>query len=278
MSLGYFSASYGSATQSDDLSLDVVTAPAPERTHIVIKDSDEDGIPDWQEQFQQMKPVRVLKNASSTHASTSVNTLTGEIAVDLLTDVIKRKTRGPYGTSQESSLRNASEKIAEAGTDTLYTESALTTSDNTTVEALRFYGNNIAAIMTADLIPEGTRSELVIVGEAVEKDDEAMLQELDSIVSAYKTARDTMLTMTVPETMTKEHLLILNAYHALMVDTEAMQEAFTDPLYSMTRLKRYQDDVRGLEAGIVGLYRSLHDAGVRWNKTDTVSKILTVKE
>ena len=278
IAFAYFVAPDDSVALAQDPALGVVTAKAPERTYIEIKDSDNDGIADWKEQFQHTAPIRVYTGASSTKATTSVDTLTGQIAVDLFKDVIDREAKGPYGVSRERSLYNASSKFAKAGTDTLYTASALTTSKDFSITALHTYGNNVAAIIAADLIPEGARNELEILTHATQIKNKEMLLELEPIVAAYKTGRDTMLTITVPETMTREHLYVVNAYEALMIDTEAMQEAFTDPLYTMTRLKRYHDDVDALHNAIIVLYQTLHEAGVRWNKTDTVSKVITVNE
>ena len=277
VAFAYFGAPGPATTDAQDDLLGVVVAQAPERSHIPETDSDKDGVPDWREQFQIGKPIVIVTDATSTKKHTE-DTLTGDVAKDLLADVIEHELRGPFGTSKEMILYKASSKIAEAATDTLYTESALTTTADTSVESLRAYGNNVAAIMAADLIPEGTREELDIITDAVENEDPAVLEELTPIIGAYKTGRDIMLTMTVPTTMTKEHLNILNAYNALMIDTQGMYKAFDDPLYAMARLKRYHDDVLGLHNAIVILYRTLHESGVRWDKTDTVSKVITVKE
>lgn len=266
-----------SKTEEIENASDVIVAKAPERSHITETDSDGDGIPDWKEQFRFAEPI-VIDSSASSSRDYDPNTLTSRVAMDLLTDVIDHEMRGPFGPSKEMILVKASSKIADAATDTLYTETALTTSEDTSIAALRNYGNNVAAVMTADLIPEGTREELDIITDAAENEDASVLEELTPIISAYRTGRDIMLTMTVPVTMTEEHLNILNAYHALMVDTEGMYNAFDDPLYAMARLKRYHDDVLGLHNGIVILYRALHESGVRWDKTDTVSQVITVKE
>ena len=279
IAFAYFVAPDNNSVDSElDPSLSVITAAAPERIPIKITDSDGDGIPDWREELQKFEPLRVSFGATSTDSYSPPETLTGRLAIDLLSDITKSKSMGPLGPTQETILNNAAMEFAEAGTDTLYTETVLTISNDTSPAALHLYGNKVAAIMAADLLPEGTRNEFDIIAHALETDSELVLSELDPIIGGYEIAHDTMLNIPVPENMTEEHLNLLNAFNALLIDTKAMRQSLSDPLYAIVRLKRYQDDTLGLRNSIIGLYGKLYTEGVRWDSSDTASKIITTNE
>lgn len=280
IAFAYFVAPFHkTAPATSDATLGVVTTQAPEREFIAVNDSDGDGIPDWREELQQAEPIRVsLEDATSTGTYIPPETLTGRVAIDMLSDTLKSGSMGQFGPSQETVLKQAAMEFAEAGTDTFYTNDVLTVTQDTSIRALHLYSNKVAAIITADLLPEGTRYELDIVADALDTNNESTLTELDPIIKGYETARNTLLTIPVPKSMTEWHLNLLNSFNALLIDTTAMRQALSDPLYAIVRLKRYQDDALGLRNSILILYNKLYTAGVRWDETDAASKIITTNE
>ena len=50
----------------------------------------------------------------------------------------------------------------------------------------------------------------------------------------------------VPEPLVDAHVELLNAFEAILTDIEAMQVAFSDPLYALARIRNYENDGRAL--------------------------------
>ena len=83
------------------------------------------------------------------------------------------------------------------------------------------------------------------------------MSELVTLASVYKNYRDGMLQIPVPAILTKEHLDLINAYHALYNDIDAMTLAQSDPAVTLLRLKRYEEDVEGMAYALDNLYTAI---------------------
>ncbi len=64
----------------------------------------------------------------------------------------------------------------------------------------------------------------------------------------YANTLSDSLRIEVPESFATEHIDLLNAYEAILIDIEAMQVAFSDPIFALARIKNYENDSRTLFA------------------------------
>lgn len=262
---------------ADDASLAVVAGPAPIRGAISIGDSDNDGIPDWQEEFRRTEPIR-LAQKEEVATYTPPQTLTDTLAIELFEGSVLGNTPSTLGRSQEELLRYASAEIEKASQDTLYTLRDLVLINDSSTERLRVYGNRVAAIALQNGVPVGSRSELTIIEHALRASDESVLAELDARIEAYGKMVEEMHAVEVPSVVAERHLNLLNAYNALYEDLKGMRAAFSDPLYTMVRLKRYYDDVMGTMAAISDLYETLYDRGARFEEGDMTLSFVIFEE
>jgi len=88
-----------------------------------------------------------------------------------------------------------------------------------------------------------------------ENEDE--IKRLVPHASMYKALRDEALATPVPQSLIKQHLDLINTYHALYKNISDMQMAFDDPMVSLMRIKRYQDDATGLGFALTNLFNAL---------------------
>lgn len=275
--LAYFFAPTKTETPSIDATTGVVAGVAPERHYITVEDSDNDGIPDWSENFRYAEPVEISEEDTQVSDYTPPETLTGQLAIDLLKDSIHAEGQGALGPSQETILNSATAQLEEAAVDALYSERELSILNDTSIPALREYGNSVAAIAINEELPADTRPAIEILQHAARVQDATILTELDPIITAYQNLRNKMLVLSVPKSVAREHLNLLNTYNAVLIDIEGMQQALDDPLYTMVRMKRYYDDTLGLNNAVVELYTALHNQGVRWSEDDIASQIINVQ-
>jgi len=102
---------------------------------------------------------------------------------------------------------------------------------------------------------------------------------LDPIALAYTTMVKEMLEAPVPEPYVQEHLNLLNALNAVREDVRGMQKVDEDALYTLLRMKRYEDDVLGLSNALTALFNALYfKDSITWGDGEPVSQLMTFTE
>jgi len=253
----------------------VVAAPtfvteSPLRERIPVTDSNNDGVPDWQELLNNTKPL-ALPVATTTF--TPPETLTDQFALEFFETYVRNEGFGAFGREPQEIINEASEELIAQVQDTLYTERDITIQNGVDV---RSYVNAVADTILTHTVPPGTPSELTIIEQAVATNSSEPLQQLRPIIVAYDGIIKSMEQTTVPSTMVKEHLNLLNAVLAVRNDIIAMQELFADPIVALLRLQRYQDDLLGLSNTLSDIYLSASRRGVVFDRTDTAAQVFNV--
>lgn len=249
-----------------------VVAATIERSHINIRDTDNNGIPDWRDALKTTQPI-VLNEATSTYEKPK--TVTGRFALDFLKDMFRSKMYGSFGASPEELVADATTQLAEAAEDILFTEKDITTIEAQSEETLKAYGNHVAEIALSSV--GGEENEVLILQDALRYNEPDRLQGLDPIAGSYAEIVERMLQTPVPARYVKEHLDLLNTYNALLEDVLAMQKVYDDALYTFVRMKRYQDDVLGMRNAIAQLYDALYlKDNVQWQENEPASALRAV--
>lgn len=245
--------------------LEVVSSDTLERTFIAVNDRDGDGIADWQEALQQTDPVEITAASSSYEEP---DTLTGKFAIEFLQEMVRSENYDAFGSEPAELANFATDAFAEQATDELYTEEDIIISPNTGKEAIRTYANSLASAVLDTSIPGDYPNELDILRRAYATNNEDDLEKLDLIITNYNRLLERTLDIPVPASYKKEHLNLINVYQAVLTDIEAMRAAFSDPLFTMIRLKRYEEDAASLTIVILDLYRKVLTDEVSFNEGD----------
>lgn len=249
-------------------SLAAVTVPR--REHLQTADDDHDGVPNWQEALQNIDPL-ILSKATSTYEAPK--TITGKFALQFFEDVIRSKNYGAFGESQEELITRATQELADKATDELFTKKDITTTDLQSPEVLKAYGNHIASIALSQ--KSGEENEAIILQDTVRYNHRERLADLDPIAASYVEMVKLMLETPVPEKYVTQHLNVLNAYNAVREDIHGMQKLYEDPLYTFIRVKRYEDDVRGMSNAVLDLFNTLYlNDNIRWGEQEPASMLV----
>jgi hypothetical protein len=105
--------------------------------------------------------------------------------------------------------------------------------------------------------------------------DPEKLAELNPISASYVHIVQELLKTQTPSTYFKEHLDLLNSVNAVLEDISSMQNVEKDPLYTLIRMKRYEDDVMGMGNAINNVYSRLYlRDGIRWEQGEPVTKLI----
>jgi hypothetical protein len=248
----------------------LTTGKSAERTYIQTQDSNNDGVPDWQDELIQGEPL-ILPTGSSTYKEPT--TVTGKFAIRFFEDYILSKTNGAFGDTKEELIAKATQRLAEQAIDEIFSEKDITIFPDSDSKTLHDYGNRVASVILAH--PNKGDSESIILQDYVRYQKPERLLELDPIALAYTTVVKDFLATPVPKTYIKEHLDLTNAVNAVREDVKAMQKVEEDPMYTLIRLKRYQDDVQGLSNALSNVFNTLYLRDtVRWDEGEAVTNLI----
>jgi len=249
-----------------------IVTQAPERTSIKTLDENNDGIPDWQEA---LLVTEALQITSTTSEYMEPETLTEQFALDFFQDMVRAENYGAFGDSPEQLVFDATDALAKEVVDELLTVDDIILSNDDSLEAQILYGELIATII-ATYSQDDADNEAKILERALRIQDESELQQLDAIAEIYLHYLEDTKKVPVPPSLQKEHLNLLNSYQALAIDIQAMRNAFIDPMLTLLRMKRYQDDASGLYVSIVNIYNKIFDNGGSWDKNSIVFTLIDI--
>ena len=252
----------------------VSVVAAPDRQAIAEKDSNNDGVPDWQETLQVTAPID-LEAADDTY--TPPETLTGQFAIEFFQDMVRAENYGEFGDSPEELVASAGSDLVQKAYDVLLDRRDIIILEDNSKESLAQYGESIARIIVSAPVTD-TDNEAVILERALRNQDPNELQKLEGKLAAYTYMLEETLKTPAPSSMTKVHLDLANTYQALIVDIKAMKQAFDDPMMALLRMKRYQDDADGLYASIMNIFNSLILADVSWQENSIVFEVISIGE
>ncbi len=255
-------------TQTSDVA---VVTKAPPRSPINTLDENNDGVPDWQEALLVTEALQV---ASTTETYKTPDTLTEQFALTFFKDMVRAKNYGAFGDSQQDLVTKASASLAQKAADTLISQNDIQIANDDSLEYQKIYTEQVAVIINT-YSQNNTESETQILEQALRTQSEQELVKLDPIIGTYTQYLEETKKLPVPPSLLQEHLNLLNSYQAIREDIKAMRSAFSDPMLTLIRMKRYQDDVDGLYLSITGLYTKAMQNGVQWDKNSPVFEFIT---
>ncbi len=234
------------------------------RSAITVKDDNQNGIEDWRDVFTSTEPV-VIGELSAPY--TPPTTITGRLGVNLFEDYVRSKNYGPFGRSQEEVVTDAVNELARETEQMLYGLSDVSIIDTWNDTDVKNYANVMGSSITQNG-KRGMDGELVILSDIISNENSTRRDELAVIAGFYKTMRDQALATPAPSIFTKEHLDLINVYEALYQDITAMQYSLDDPAVALLRVRRYQDDVLGLELALANMYQALEPHASLFSSSD----------
>lgn len=250
----------------------IIVAPAPERTAITTRDSDGDGVEDWEENLVGRAFETISVSTSTAFLDGEENepyekptTLTGRFSEAFLQDYLEGKMRGADFSDPSALVGSAVSAIESSTKARRYTRLDIVRIP-ASPESVRAYGNELADVMRRHSIQN--EPEAVVLQRALEADNPALLEPLREVVSVYERILRDALEMGVPESLTDEHLAFVNAISAIKMDAEAMLVSFTDPLYTLSRMRGYEADQEALYNALKGVADELVRNGANYQNDE----------
>ena len=243
---------------------------------IIAKDSDDDGLKDWEESLWKTDPKNPDSDGDGTPDGQEVRenrdpskpapgdemqnidktqkqlekkekTLTQSVVSQYITAYSSINQDGITDDSVLSGLKKdiAAEidsKVLNTNTQK-YTESDLIIiPDN--VLSVENYRKKLQDIL--DKYKKESQNDIYIVNDALKAQDSAILKKLDKSILTYKNIVKDLLLMEVPERSVQAHLNVINAYSSLVTSVENMKFVLSDPITGLAGIAQYKMNVKKL--------------------------------
>lgn len=227
-------------------------------TSMTDRDSDADGLPDWEEHLygsdsfkfdsdgdgtpdgQETKEGRNPAKANTAKPGNTPNDLLAVIQdphfATSSTDIlgIKKEFFAKFMTEQGNQIREATYKdlLRSFDANKIAVNNQivdLNISSDNSPEALRAYGNAFGIIITK-YTKRTHRTEQEILADAIRSSSTPILQQLQLPAVDYKNFSNDLKVLKTPSGMAQYHLLIVNGYEQMSKGLILMQELFVNPI------------------------------------------------
>lgn len=247
----YVLTNFGESTASQPANIQA--AKPAERVAIVVTDEDNNGIEDWRDEFLDTKSIVVAETVGE---YVPPETLTGRTGIQMVENIAQARMSGLFGATNQ--------EIVDGTVDALINETKLELYDIEDIDIMLEwedsdivnYANTLAVTMI-DNSNSDLGYELDILHDITRRGKTERIDELKQLVEVYRGYRDDALKVPVPEIFAKEHLDLINTYHSVWQDLDAMLLALEDPIVTLLHVNRYQDDALGLAYALENLYLAL---------------------
>jgi len=244
------------------------------------KDSDNDGLKDWEEALWQtdknkadtdsdgmqdgeevrtghdpLNPTKndlLIKAENSSSASSTSNLKKGpteQFAIDLFSKYLNLRSNNPNPLDQitkDNLIQSvtSSDVINSINLPfTTYTEKDLKVSSGETSQAdIDIYVAAVKNIINKNY-PGAGEGELLILQKAIDSNNLATLKKLDPIINSYLLSSKNLLALSVPNILVQEHLDLVNSFTHMGESISYMKQGFDEPLLLLVAIERYSQFV-----------------------------------
>lgn len=234
------------------------------------KDTDGDGLKDWEETLWGTNPnipdaEKINKSATSTPKKKEKLTSTDVLARSFFAEYMNLKEVGLVTdkASQENVAKNLLQNTDFVQEPTPYTQNNIRISNTIT---LREYGNNVGTIFKTNLV-EG-RNEMVIFKDALDSGSKEKLNELQPILAGYKNIRTGLLNTPVPPQAATAHVALINSLSKIIFINELILKTFSDPVLGVQGTAMYQETFAELQQSFASMRDVFARAGVEFNSSE----------
>lgn len=241
-------------------------------------DTDADGAKDGEEVAQNRDPAKAgpddqltLDSASTTPSAAKPLTVSNQFSRDLFTRYVTIKQTGngdPADFENYSDLViSYIEQEAAALALKTYGAGSFKVIENETPADIHRYGNEFGALFVADEIPD-MENELAVLNRATETDNPLELKKLDANIAAYEEIRAGLLKISVPSRFLPDHLTLTNAVETILLGIESMKLTFADPIKAAAGLKNYPDAAGSIFSLLQSIGGGLEESGATFAQTE----------
>lgn len=243
----------------------VVTSEAAPRIAIEVVDTDGNGIEDWRDSFITSEPI-ILSDPAEAYSPPT--TLTERLGINFIENVVRAKAYQGIGRTEDEVIEDTVGMLQQETAAILYDTPDIIVMESWNDQDIKNYGNAMGGSLVSNSTP-GLENEIAILYDVLNRKQADKISQLESIAAYYKAVRDEALSTPVPAIFVKQHLDLINTYNALYYDIDAMTLSLSDPVVSLLRVRRYEDDALGLRYALENMYLALAKYNNLFTSTDS---------
>jgi len=249
------------------------------------KDSDGDGLKDWEEALLGTDPnkaddkslIEKARNNTSTHTeieSTETLTSTDVLARDFFARYMELKQVGlsTDKQSQEELVGQVLKSGLILDNPKKYELKDIIVITDTSKEAIKKYGNDIGAVFKK--YNANNRDEAVIAKEAIDKEDYKILKEIDPIILNYKNIINNLLRIPAPQSVSNSHLSLVNSVNIFLFVSESLRKIDVDPVKGLQGVSRELEAAKALDDALRSIKDRLYSIDITYSNIEPGSMFL----
>lgn len=283
----------------------VASSEAALLSAIATRDTDGDGLPDWEEVLYGTDPSRTdtrglgMTDAEAVRsglivplavadiatpsgygdlelgevglpAAPAENSLTSAFAKNFFNLYLNAKQRnGGEALTDEDIAAVATDALAELAAAVVIAPPFKTERDvrvsGSGPSALKTYAAAAEAVLSAHKT-SATKSEIVYLEQAVKEGSSEPLAQIASTAKAYRSSAAGLIALSVPAELALAHLALINALVRVSETAEDFTRVHSDPVSTMLALTLYPEAVTGLADAFRGIDSTYRSAGVSFEE------------
>ncbi|MCK5021863.1 MAG: hypothetical protein KAR54_01270 [Candidatus Pacebacteria bacterium] len=215
-------------------------------------DTDEDGTSDNDEISLNRNPLIAGPNDEITENKNNIQKLTSDLrsntglnqtdifAQELFIGYLALKQENKLGTEDQDKLIQAivGKNIQSNNKENYFIEDLILVSDNQ--DNRQKYADELKNMFSK--LSSDMRSDIIILKEALDKDDIKILKEAEENIIVYTNLMSILLNMETPFDLGSLNLQIINLLSNIIIDTKKMKAVFIDPISALIASQQYIED------------------------------------
>ncbi len=274
---GFLSGLFGSGQKDSDADGLMDWEETLWKTNPNDKDTDKDGTSDKEEIEQKRNPLKAGPDDKIEETVFSAKNNSDEAQVLNETEIFARNffasflslyQSGKLDEETKSSLTEAFLKNFKSEVlPDKYSSSDLKITSGSSASILKNYGNQTTKIINNR--KEGLdEDETEIIARALEEKNENEIKKLDRIAEIYKNTAADLINISVPSDISDEHLELINGIYNLSASLENTKELLNDPIKGMAGLNQYQENYLRVKRALLEISRYFTQKTIFFNKTE----------
>ncbi|MEI7709380.1 MAG: thrombospondin type 3 repeat-containing protein [bacterium] len=245
---------------------------------LVNKDTDGDGILDWEENLWGTDPTKkettpgtldsvAISKIKATNANSSKNATTGTEKIENLTktDKFSRELfatisslsqNGNIDATSADQLGSAlADQIQNSVQRKVFTIADIKANSDDSIAAIQKYSDDLNSLY---LKHQTNKKVLDIIQKLVaDEQNVSVLSELDQIISASTAVIAELGKIKVPQTLSFLHLDLMNSTEAVLENITDIKLLDSDPIVAISAITQYQKNTTTMEAAAITLIQTI---------------------
>lgn len=219
---------------------------------IVQKDSNNNGIADWEEYLWGLDPTKngdtnkefitAKKKTLAENSGITGNSSTTEndaLAQDFLSIIISLKQSGTLNDDSINLIaQSVGDKVTATDIPDIYTKDMLTIKEDSVNNSIAYY--NQFKSLSNKYANRNIGDELIFISEGMKNGDTTAMESTKTVAIAYKEFGDDLMKIPVPASIANRHLSLANNYEKTGQSVAGLSEIFANRILGMKSLLNYK--------------------------------------